>query len=458
MRGHTLFMGATLAYRAGTYREHVAKGLAFAFLAGKWHADALKARARIALGETVPWVEELCDRFSTLPQPVRQRLSVDELSDLIKRDKAFFELGESALPPSVRHWLLSPSHMHAPPLGLHECELPPLPDLQSLAHWFGIDIDTLAWFTERTWRYKLAPLGQQHYRFRMLAKSNGGYRLLEAPHARLKQVQRSLNEGLLSKIPVHEACHGFVKCRSVLTHTQVHVGHEVLVQFDLKDFFHCITATRVDAIFRTLGYPQGVSEALTALCTYTTPNSVLQRMSDSASITREQAQHLKRRHLPQGAPTSPTLANLSAFNLDLRLNALAQSFDASYSRYADDIAMSGPASLAHHSQRLHSHVLSIAAEEGYQLNHRKTRLSTQASRQRLTGVVVNAKPNVPRKDFDHLRATLHQCLLHGPSTQNREKHENFKAHLAGKVAWVTQLNAERGHRLGALWARIDWNA
>lgn len=452
-------MEAALAYRSGTYREHVANGLAYAFLAGKWQAEPLKARARVALGAAVPWVEDLCEHLATLPQPVKQKLSVHELAELIQGDSAFFN--DDAQPseqPSVKHWLLSSSHMHAPPLGLHECELPSLPDLQALALWLSIDSDTLAWFTENPWRYKTAPLSQQHYRFRLLAKPKGGYRLLEAPYSRLKQLQRKLLEELLSKVPVHESCHGFVKGRSVITHAQQHVGKQVLVQFDLKDFFHSITATRVEAIYRTLGYPESVSQVLTALSTYTTPNSVLQRMKDSASITHEQTQHLKRRHLPQGAPTSPSLANLSAFKLDLRLEALAQSFGATYSRYSDDLAISGPLSLLINSQRLLTFVLSIAAEEGYQLNHRKTRLSTQAAQQRLTGICVNVKPNVPRKYFDLLRATLHQCAVHGPSTQNRESHQDFKAHLAGRVSWVTQLNAERGRRLSELWQRIDWSA
>jgi RNA-directed DNA polymerase len=387
---------------------------------------------------------------------VRQKLSAHELAKLIKQDPAFFDESELIELPSVRHWLLSSSHMHAPPLGLHECDLPRLSDLQMLASWLKIDGDTLAWFTENPWRFKHAPLSQQHYRFRMLAKAKGGYRLLEVPYSRLKQLQRRLLAGLLCSVPVHEACHGFVKNCSVLTHAKRHVGNDILIQFDLKDFFHSITASRVHAIFRTLGYPEPVSEALTSLTTYATPDSILQRMRESASITRDQEQHLKRRHLPQGAPTSPSLANLSAFRLDLRLDGLAQSIDAVYSRYADDIAFSGSYKLACNSDRLLANVLSIAAEEGYQLNHRKTRLSTKAAQQRLTGIVVNAKLNTPRKEFDRLRAILHQCAIYGPSTQNRERHNDFKAHLAGRIAWILQLNPERSRRLNALWECVDW--
>jgi hypothetical protein len=76
--------------------------------------------------------------------------------------------------------------------------------------------------------------------------------------------------------------------------------------------------------------------------------------------------------------------------------------------------------------------------------------------QRVTGVVVNAHPNVGRDVYDLLKATLHNCVRHGPAAQNRAGHSDFRAHLAGRVAHVTMLNPARGDRLQALFDRIAW--
>ena len=152
------------------------------------------------------------------------------------------------------------------------------------------------------------------------------------------------------------------------------------------------------------------------------------------------------------------LANLCAFRLDLRLDGLASTLGARYSRYADDLVISGPAPLAAAAPRIAAWVGRIALEEGYALNHRKTRLATLAQAQRVCGVVVNQHPNMKRSDFDRLRAVLHQCTLHGPASQNREGHADFRAHLRGKLDWATQLNPVKARRLHTLWHHIDWSA
>jgi RNA-directed DNA polymerase len=258
-------------------------------------------------------------------------------------------------------------------------------------------------------------------------------------------------------VPVHEACHGFVAGRSVLTHARLHTGRPVVMHFDLKNFFGRILASQVAAVFHTLGYPRGVARQLAALCTVRTPEPVIERLRDDGWVDWQDAQALRRAHLPQGAPSSPMLANLCAFQLDLRLDGLAHVLGATYSRYADDLVLSGPASLRGSFDRIATWVGRIALEEGYALNHRKTRLATQAAAQRVCGVVVNAHPNPPRREFDRLRAVLHQCTLQGPASQNLEGHADFRAHLWGRVQWAAQLNAAKAARLHALWQRIDWS-
>ena len=235
-----------------------------------------------------------------------------------------------------------------------------------------------------------------------------------------------------------------------------------MVRVDLEDFFASVGGARVLALFRTLGYPDGAARVLTGLCTNSVPRAVL-NPRDPARYDFELPRsdwHASKRyrapHLPQGAPTSPALANLCAFNLDLRLHAAAESAAARYTRYADDLTFSGGKSFARGAQRFVALVGAIALEEGFAVNFRKTRVMRRSVRQHVTGIVVNEKVNIAREDYDRLKAILHNCARLGPRSQNRAAHDDYRAHLSGRVAHVAALNAQRGRRLQELLERIAW--
>jgi len=126
---------------------------------------------------------------------------------------------------------------------------------------------------------------------------------------------------------------------------------------------------------------------------------------------------------------------------------------ATYSRYADDLTFSGDASVP----RVLDLVAAIARDEGFVVNPKKTRVMRARIRQTVTGIVVNQRPNLPRPVYDALKATLTNCLRHGPSTQERGA-PRFREHLRGRIAWVAQLHPERGRRLLAIYEDIDWTA
>lgn len=242
----------------------------------------------------------------------------------------------------------------------------------------------------------------------------------------------------------------------MVDHARAHVGQAVVLKFDLQDYFASVRAARVHALYATLGYPETVARELTALCTTATPEPVLQRLHEDGGLTWRQMQRLRDPHLPRGAPTSPALANLCSFRLDLRLDGLAYAVGARYTRYADDIVFSGGRHLRDASSRIEAWVGRIALDEGYALNHRKTRCLSTGRRQAICGIVVNARPNLPRREFDRLKAILHRCVVEGPWTQNREGHARWREHLSGRVAWAVQLNPAKAARLQRLFARIDW--
>ena len=128
------------------------------------------------------------------------------------------------------------------------------------------------------------------------------------PQASLKQVQRQLLAGWLDKIPPHECAEGFVRGRSVVTHAARHAGAATVLSFDLKDFFHTVGIGRVRALCASLGYAEGVADALSRLLTTSTPRGVRERLQEAGAVDFRSAARLGTPHLPQGAPTSPAVA------------------------------------------------------------------------------------------------------------------------------------------------------
>jgi retron-type reverse transcriptase len=289
-------------------------------------------------------------------------------------------------------------------------------------------------------------------------KRSGRIRLIEAPKPRLKKLQRQILALILARIPPHPAAHGFLKGRSIKTFTAPHVGQRVILRMDLMDFFPSISGARIQTVFRTMGYPESVADLLGGICTNAAPRDVwIKPEFDSNVIQLREAWALYAQpHLPQGAPTSPALANLCAYRVDCRLSGLVKSVGARYTRYADDLAFSGGDDFEQCVERFSTHVAAILHEEGFAVHHRKTRIMRQGVRQHLAGLVANQRVNVIRADFDRLKATLNNCIRLGPESQNRDAHFSFRAHLEGRVGFVEMINPAKGQRLRALFERIQW--
>jgi len=206
-------------------------------------------------------------------------------------------------------------------------------------------------------------------------------------------------------------------------------------------------------IFLTAGYPETVARALTRLATHAAPSAVLVEKA----LTWEERRRLATPHLPQGAPTSPALANLSAFRFDCRLAGLARAAGADYTRYADDLLFSGGPDFARQARRFQVTVGAILIEEGFRLNHHKTRVLRRGVKQHAAGLVLNQKPNIDRREFDRLKAILTNCARHGPASQNRENHPDFAAHLLGKIAWVGWVHPQKQAKLRRIFDWINWS-
>jgi hypothetical protein len=272
----------------------------------------------------------------------------------------------------------------------------------------------------------------------------------------LRRIQRILIE-LFAAIPVHPAAHGFVPGRSVATALAPHVGQAVVLRVDLRHFFPSIRRGRVLALLCDAGYPRDVASRIARLVTSTVPDEVLEQARPLCSdATLEQLRlSLCQPHLPQGSPTSPGIANRIAFRMDQRLTGLAQAAGANYTRYADDLIFSGDQRFARGLDRFREWVLAIAIDEGFFIRRTKTKVMRRGVRQSVAGLVLNDKLNVPRAEYDTLRAILHNCIRNGLQSQNRDEHPDFLSHLRGRVSYIAATNPQRGEKLRRLLDRIE---
>ncbi len=209
-------------------------------------------------------------------------------------------------------------------------------------------------------------------------------RWIEAPDTLLKAIQRQVLDSCLVDIPVHEAACGFVRGRSIVSHGRAHTHQAWVVTTDIVQFFPSVTGAQVTRVAEELPFsPEDQSRLVTL-------------------VSRED-------HLPQGAPTSPQLGNLVLRDLDDQIARYAASIGWSYSRYADDIALSGDGD----PRAVLSETRALIATHGFETSQKKSRIMGRHQRQTVTGLVVNEGVKIDRTQRRRLRAMRHRLDTQG---------------------------------------------
>jgi RNA-directed DNA polymerase len=208
-----------------------------------------------------------------------------------------------------------------------------------------------------------------------------GLRRIEAPHPWLKAVQRFLLDQYLSRIRAHPAAHGFCRGRNIFSHACRHAMQQWVVTVDIQDFFPSVTRSMLTRLPRELGLDQDDGDLLLDIVT-------------------------RKGRLPQGAPTSPHLGNLVLRDLDRWLESLAAKQGWHYSRYADDLVMSGNEL----PNAMLDELKASTGSAGFRVNPAKCRIMGRNQRQWVTGLVVNEGLKLPREQRRLLRAAAHRML------------------------------------------------
>jgi retron-type reverse transcriptase len=273
------------------------------------------------------------------------------------------------------------------------------------------DLIPPAWFLQYKEQLEnLAENPSQHYHVYRVPKKSGGTRIISEPVGRIRAIHELIKQWL-NQVALHNAAHGFREGRSVFTNALPHINKDIVVNMDIHSFFNSITHSRVRDL-----------------------------LMDISSELEEEEAHLLANlvtlngSLATGACTSPVLSNIYMRELDERITTLTRNANVAYTRYADDITLSGkyiPITMI----KCISHYLK---EYGLEVNHSKFRMMPSRGRQEVTGIIVNSKATTPKELRNRLRGYLHTLGTEG---------EDINMTTAGLLSYIRSICPEHYEKL-----------
>ncbi|HAV5945633.1 TPA: RNA-directed DNA polymerase [Acinetobacter baumannii] len=278
------------------------------------------------------------------------------------------------------------------------------------------NIDDLAHFT-RLSSTKLNYLSNSSkflYKVYALPKKGSGIRIIAQPSRELKAVQAWILRNILDRLSSSDCSKGFEIGSSILDNAKPHIGSNYILNIDLKNFFPSISANKVYSVFSSLGYEKKVCILLTNFCVYNG-------------------------FLPQGAPTSPKLANLICSKLDSRIQGYTGPRGLTYTRYADDITIS--ANTIKKIINARDFLETIINSENLSVNKNKTQISGVRKAKKVTGLIVNqANVGIGRGRYREIRAEIHYVYLNKKTNLHR---------INGHLAFVYSVDKKMYNKLVA---------
>jgi len=291
-----------------------------------------------------------------------------------------------------------------------------------------------------------------NYEVYPIRKKSGGLRFIHAVRTELMKVQQFINTELLQKIKPHHASFAFHADGGIKKCAIKHCNARWLFKFDLKNFFYDVNEIDVYKIFISLGYRKLLSFELARLCTTIHfpkkfINLLIHKVTNCDYPYPEYNEKIG--VLPQGAPTSPMLANLAAINIDEALLNYSQKFGFVYTRYADDITISArdiPSNLS--IDTIHNQIVKIIFDQGFKVNTKKTSIARPGSRKVVLGLLVDGElPRISKKTYKRIDRLLYASEKYGiEKTAKNEKFRSafgFMNHLTGLIAYVKDVDTER---------------
>ncbi|MGE4072178.1 MAG: reverse transcriptase family protein [Lysobacterales bacterium] len=347
--------------------------------------------------------------------------------------------------------------------------LPPVFTLRHLAYLSDVNYGFLRAVVSRT--------VEQPYRIFRIKKrpaQNGErrYRIIAVPNQNLLRVQRWIVDNILSVVRPSDASVAFSKGDTLHAAAAPHCGCRWVIKLDVCRFFESISEMLIYRVFTSLGYQPLVAFEFARLCTREFSVGTRHqngrwrvRSRERSVISAYSSRTGLMGHLPQGAPTSPMLANLAMKELDEVIASIADRKGLIYTRYADDLTLStvNPNFTRLQAQSVIKEVYAVLRTVGLTPNVAKARILSPGARKVVLGLLVDgAKPKLPR-DF---KARMRQHLYYlsradfGPGVHAKRigfaSIVGLRNHLYGLAAFAAQIEPEYGTRCRLALDCVEW--
>ena len=303
------------------------------------------------------------------------------------------------------------------------------------------------------------------YRVFNVRKRSGGYRQITVPEPPLMRIQRWIHQNILSSAPVSQISTAYSPGTGPVKNAEQHRSCRWLVKVDVKSFFESVSERQVYRVFRSIGYPALLSFELTRLCTRfpsgTTKRKKQRWRTNERTYSIEAYKTKIVGHLPQGAPTSPMLANLVCAGLDNQLIAMANKYGGVITRYADDIVFSAQEFGRSQAKALIKEITVELGKLGFRRNETKTHVVPPSARRVVTGLLVDTgTPRLTKEFRDKLRLHLFHAQTKGIRSHcERRKFRSligFREHLRGLIAYAGQVDQQFAAERKAEFEALPW--
>lgn len=261
-------------------------------------------------------------------------------------------------------------------------------------------------------------------------KPNGTTRTIRPPKRELRDLQRTFLDVLQECIRYPRWMMGGVPKRSIFDHAKPHVGRQMVATFDVKAFYPSTRPAMLRPVLERLGIGDTAADAVLRLVT-------------------------KDDELPQGSPTSGFLANLVLEPADRRIDAICRKHGLNFTRYVDDMAISGDTDL----KKFQGAVIEAVNACGYEVAPEKIRYMGRNVAQLVTKLRVNDKMRPTREFMAEVKADIWKCLNAGAAAVAAEhgvQLHNLKNSLNGKVGHIQGADSAEGDKLRRMLFGVDW--
>jgi RNA-directed DNA polymerase len=289
-------------------------------------------------------------------------------------------------------------------------------------------------------------------------KRNGRTRSISSPEPVLMDVQRWLLHKALCACEVHPSSYAYRRHHSIVDCARMHIGAKWLVKLDIQSFFDSVGERRVYRTFAELGYPRLLSLEFARLCT---------RTAASGGAYRDYRRyHHKAPYavtvggvLPQGAPTSGTLANVAMFRVDTELSEFALAEGLVYTRYSDDLTFSaGPGFSRQRASAVVNGAVATLGRAGFRLHRAKTRIVPPGARHIVLGLLVTDEhvrllPAYKRRLEIHVRGVEKFGIAEHAQHRKFDSILSMINHVDGCIAFAASVEPTFAGRLRDAWSR-----